>query len=244
MTTPETAAPAPAGSSGIPVVSDALRVIKAMFSPGDTFGEMNPVKPPFWGAWIFVTIIFMVAQFLMSPFQQKIQRMAMEAAGRPTGNMDAFMLIGMAFTPVITLAMICIAALILWVTVSLTGGESRFRQMMSVNVFSWGPILIQQFIMWGVLQSRGLDAVRSAADLRPALGLDLLLPAETGGFLMGLAAGINPFAIWATVIAAVGLQVLVKLDKSKAWTAAIISFLVSLVIGALIAGMFGGAAAG
>lgn len=239
MTATETERPAPADTPGIPIVSDAVRVIKAMFSPGDVYSALNPAKPPFWGAWLFVSIVFMVAQFLMSPFQLKVQRLGMEAAGRPVPeNLQMFMYVGLAATPIITLLMVCIGALILWVTVSLLGGESRFRQMMSINIFSWGPILVQQFVMWGVLQSRGLDSVREAGDLRPALGLDLLLSGESGGFITALAAGINPFSIWCLVISAVGMQVMLKLDKGKAWAAAIVGFAVGLVAGAAIAGLF------
>jgi hypothetical protein len=238
MTTPETAAPAPAGSSGIPVVSDAIRVIKAMFSPGSTFGEMNPVKPPFWGAWLFTSLVFTAAQYLMMPFIYKAQTAAMATSGRPLPGMNVFLISTLVSTPVICLVMVLITSLVLWVTINLTGGEGRYRQVMSINIFSWGPILIQQFVTWGILKSRGLGAVQTAADLRPAIGLDLVLPAESTGFLPALLGSINPFSIWTLVITAVGLQVLLKMKSGSAWTAAIISFLVGAVIAALMTGLF------
>ena len=239
MTAPESAStPADVPSQGIPFVSDFGRIIRAMFSPGAVFEELRPRPRVLW-PWLAVSVIFAIASFLMSPYQMKVQRLAMEAAGRPVpAGMEKFALIGVIFTPVIVIIMACIGALVLWVTVSVTGGESRFKQALSINLHSWGPVCLMQLAMFFVLRSRGVDAIQSRADLMVPLGLDLLLPAEQTGFVRGLANGINPFTIWTMVIVAVGLQVMLKMKASSAWTAAIINFLIGLVIAAAIQGMF------
>jgi len=230
--------PTPA-RGGIPVLSDLLRVVKAMFAPGDAFAEAAP-KAPFWGAWLAVTLIFMVTQYLMSPFQMRAQELVLQEQGRqiPEAMRSMGMIIGLAVTPLITLMIAAIAALVLWVTVSLMGGEGRFKQLLSVNIHSWGPFLIQQFVMFTVLKMRGLGSMTDPRDMQVALGADLLLPAETEGFVRAVAAGVNPFSIWGLVITAVGLQVMLKLEKGRAWTVAIVAWIVSLMVGGLLAGLF------
>lgn len=240
MTAPEaTTAESPSRPSGVPVVSDLMRVIKAMFSPGDAYAEAKPTAP-FWGPWLAVTIIFAIAAFLMSPYQMRMQELQMIEAGRPVPESMKKIgpIIGLAMAPIMTLLISSIAALVLWVTTSLMGGEGRFKQLLSVQIHSWGPFLIQQFVMFAVLKMRGLEAINGPRDMQVGLGLDLLLPAEMEGFVRGLAMGINPFSIWGTVITAVGLQVMLGLEKSRAWTVALVAFGVSLLIGALLAGMF------
>jgi hypothetical protein len=186
-----------------------------------------------------VSILFAITQFLLSPYQMKVQRIAMEAAGRPMPpGAEKFAFIGLAATPIIVIVLACIGALVLWVTVSVTGGEARFKQALSINLHSWGPLIIMQLVTFFVLRSRGLDAIRSREDLMVPLGLDLLLPAETTGFVRGLANGINPFSIWSCVIVAVGLQVMLRMKSSSAWTAALINFAIGLLIAASIQGMF------
>lgn len=240
MTMPEaTTAESPAPARGVPVLSDLLRVFKAMFSPGDAYAEAKPYTP-FWGAWLGVTLIFMVASWLMSPYQMRVQELAMIEQGRtvPESMKTIGPIISLVMTPIITLVIASIAALVLWVTTSLMGGEGRFKQMLSVHIHAWGPFLLQQFVMFAVLKMRGLDQINGPRDMQVGLGLDLLLPAETEGFVRGLAMGFNPFSIWGLVITAVGLQVMPGMEKGRAWTVAIIAFAVSLAVGAVLAGVF------
>lgn len=241
MTAPETASPAPADtpSQGIPFVSDFGRIIRAMFSPGAVFDELRPRPRVLW-PWLAVTVLFGATSFLLGPYQMQVQRAAMEARGQtmPAAAEQMGRVIGIVSMPIVVIALAAIGALILWVTVSVTGGEARFKQALSINLHSWGPLCIMQLVTWFILRGRGVEAIRGPSDMMVPLGLDLLLPAESVGFVRGVMNGFNPFTIWSMVIVAVGLQVMLKLKASSAWTAAIITFVIGLLISATIQGMF------
>ena len=87
----------------------------------------------------------------------------------------------------------------------------------------------------------GPESVTSLADMRVSLGLDLLLSSEStiSGFLRGLLGGIGPISIWGLAITAIGVATLEKQPKGAAWTAATASFVVMLVVAALLQGMSG-----
>ncbi len=238
-----TPAPAPA-SGGIPIVTDAVRLVRALFSPGEVFGEIRE-RPTFWGPWIVVSILFILTQYLLGPYQMRVQELALAAQGREMpAAMAKFRYVGLAVTPVIVLVFAAIGAGILWLGVMVTGEEGPFKKLLVVTIFTWPAAIIHQLVTFAVLRMRGLDAVQAASDLQVALGLDLLLPAETSRFLTAFAGGVNPFGIWGVVISAVGLQVLLKLPSGKAWTIAIAAFLINLLVGASLAGLFGGMAGG
>lgn len=240
MTAPESAStPADVPSQGIPFVSDFGRIIRAMFSPGAVFEELRP-KPRVLWPWLAVTVLFGVTSFLLGPFQMQVQRAAMEARGQtmPATAEQMGRIIGIVSMPIVVIALASIGALILWVTVSVTGGEARFKQALSINLHSWGPLCIMQLVTWFILRGRGVESIRGPADMMVPLGLDLLLPAESVGFVRGVMNGINPFSIWGTVIVAVGLQVMLRMKSSSAWTAALITFAIGLLISAGLQGVF------
>jgi hypothetical protein len=170
----------------------------------------------------------------------QVQRAAMAARGQdmPAAAEQMGRIIGIVSMPILVIVLASIGALILWVTVSIMGGEAKFKQALSINLHSWGPLCLMQTVIFFVLRSRGVESIRGAADMMVPLGLDLLMPAGQTGFLRGLANGVNPFSIWSLVIVAVGLQVMLKLKPGNAWAAAIVNFLVGLVIAAGLQGIF------
>jgi len=75
-----------------------------------------------------------------------------------------------------------IAGGLLWVLVSVLGGEAKFGTLMGVAALSSIPSTILLSIVGTiVLHLQGTGQITSMQDLQPALGLDLLVPAR--GFL-------------------------------------------------------------
>lgn len=240
MAAPEATAPT-AGYT--PVVTDLLRIVRALFSPGDVFEEQRD-QPTFWMPWLILGLAFAALNLLNAPFQQRAAELMLAARGAaaPTSRGLVGQVIGFVVTPLFVLIMCSLAAATLWVPVMAMGEEAGFKRLLSVVVFAFPVRVLEVAVTSIVLRMRGLDAVRSIADLKVALGLNLLLPAdsEVGNFVDGLLGGISPFSIWSLIITAVGLQVLLKLSAGKAWTAAVVSFLIVLLVSAGLAAAFGG----
>jgi hypothetical protein len=241
-----TPVPSPA-SGGIPIVTDAVRLLRVLISPGAVFAEIEE-RPTFWGPYFVIVVLNVVLSYLQQPFQQRIQQLMTERAGRaftePTALRTAISaVLSGALGPLILCA---IVGGVLYVLVSMFGGQTTFKKMATVSIFTWPVTLIQLAVTWAVLNSRGVGSINGPQDMFVSLGADLLLPGDTqiGTFPRLLLAGIGPLPIWKLTLTAVGLMVMGKLGKGQGWTAAIIIYvlavLVAASIGALSMKMIGG----
>jgi len=241
MTAPE-AAPAPAPPARIPFVTDLLRLLRVLFSPGAVFEEQRE-KPTVWIPWLVVSVLMVGMTLLNFPFTRIAMRMAAEAQGRPlpASAESIAMFSGIVVTPVVMLIAIAVSAGIMYLVLIAAGGEVRYKGLMCVATFTSILGFLQLLLMVVVLKLRGPEAIQTVSDLQVSFGLDLLLPQDSTlpRFVEGLLRGVSPFSIWSLVIAAIGVQKVEKQSSGAAWSAAVVSALVMLVVGAVFAG-FGG----
>lgn len=231
------AAPEPQATTAgsyTPILTDFLRLVRAPFAPRGVFEEQQE-KPTFWLPWVVMSLFFMVLAILMLPFSQQIMRVAAEARGGavPPSMGTIGTVIALVSAPVGLLIGVLISAVVLYFVLMISGAEARFTGLMSVSIFIAPITFVQQVASAFVLRARGIESVQSARDIQVSFGLDLLFPVdftEAHRALGALLRGIGPFEIWALVIMAIALTALEKVPKGKAWTAAIIAFVIGLVI--------------
>jgi hypothetical protein len=201
--------------------------------------------------WVLVSIVSIIINWFQKPFQRRVTEIMLQRAGRPLPPETMIKtVLSVLATPIGVLVIVAISAAILYGLASAMGGETSFKKMLTVVIFSFPPILLQQAITVAVLTSRGVASITGPQDMFVSLGADLALPADAnvGYFTRFFLAGIGPLQIWALVIVAVGVMVMAKAGKGGAWTAAIIHFLIILcafsALGAFGASMMAGAGGG
>lgn len=247
MTEPSPAAK-PSGTY-IPLVTDAVRLVRALISPGEVFGEQQE-KPSWLMPWLVISIGAVILTVVQMPYNVRIMEISMQARAAASGNAAAAIppaamqigkIISLVSIPLALLIFGLIGSLVMWIVLMLSGDKVRFRGLMTATVYSQTTALLGMIAGSVVLRLRGTpaEAIRTMQDARPSLGLDLLLGEGTSGFVRGLAAGIGPLQIWGLIIVVVGIQVLEKQKKGSAWTAALVSYLLALVLAAMFAGMGG-----
>ena len=217
-----------------------LDLFRVLYEPGAVFGRVAE-KPKFLAPFIGVAIIAIILGYLMLPYQQAAMasKMAEIAQQNPQAaeNAKKFVGVGILFAPVVYGIILVIIASVLWVLVSIFGGEGKWVTLLSVTTYTSITALLLQAIGLVVLMMKGVDQVSSPTDLQPALGLNLLAPG-TKGFLGAVLGGINPFGIWGMVLNAIGVQVTHKTTKGTAYTVAITAFVIFLLIAGVFAGLF------
>ena len=217
-------------------VIDLFRVI---YEPAAVFERVRE-KRKFLLPFIAFSIIAIILGFLMAPYRQAATASQLAAAAQANPNVAAaagkIAMFSMLAAPVGVLVIVAIGASILWVLVSLVGGEANWRTLACMEFYVGISTILYQIVVFGMLAMSGVSSVHSTADLMPPLGLDLLAP-HAGPSLTRLLGGINPFALWGVFLTAVGVEVTQKTSKGAAWTVAIISFVFSLGIGTLLAGL-------
>lgn len=212
-------------------VMDLFRVL---FEPTAVFEGIRE-RPKFIVPALVVGVLFTIMGYLMMPFRlaSMAPQMAQVAAQNPNAaaQMAKFQSIGVFATPIFVLLFLVVAAGLLWLLVMLVaGGDAKFRTLLSVATYVSLPAILLQVATFIVLKMKGVESVSSPLDLQPPLGLNLLAP-NASGFMSGVLAGINPFAIWGMVLTAIGVQVTHKTSKASAYTVAILIMLFGVLLG-------------
>lgn len=222
-------------------MSAFLDVFRVLVEPTPVFERVRE-KPRFLAPYAVLAVVQLALGVVNLPYLKAGITASMAGRQVPAGGPDPanFAFIGVIAVPIVLILVFLLSALILWVLVSIFGGEGKFGTLLSVTTYASVPAVVLLSIIGSiVLRLKGVEAMTSPQDLQPALGLDLLAPSVTG-FLGAVLKAINPFSIWGLVLTAIGVSVTHQLPRNTSYTVATISF----VIGTLLAGAFSGMGGG
>lgn len=219
---------------------------RVLFSPGAVFAAMRE-KPRILGALLAVMAVQVVVGVLSMPFVRTAMRAQMQ--GQPDMQPEQVEtavqvagVFGIIGPPIGILIMLLIATLLLWVLVSVVGGEAKFKHLFAVSLYALVPAILLQLVGIVILMLRGAESVTSMQDLQPSLGLDLFVGrvADLGSFARTFLQTINPFGIWQLVLVAIGIERTHDVSRGAAYTASIVSFLIVALVASFFAGLGGG----
>ncbi len=228
-------APVEQGGGG----SSLLDVFKVLFEPAAVFERVRE-RPRFLLPFLVICAFQIVIYFVNLPFLKA--GMAAQMASRPAGGPDPskFLFIGAFFIPIGIAIALLLGGLILWVLVSVFGGEGKFGTLLSVSTYASVPSVVLLAVVGTlVLHLKGVGQITSPQDMQPALGLDLLVPGAKG-FMGAALKAVNPFGIWGLVLTAIGVSTTHRLPKNTGYIIATIGFLIGVLIAGAFGAMFGG----
>jgi len=216
-----------------------LDVFKVLFEPTAVF-ERVAQRPRFLVPFLVMCAIQIAIYFANMPFLKA--GMAAQMASRPAGGPDPsqWLFVGAFFIPIGIGIALLLGGLILWMLVSVFGGEGKFGTLLSVSAYAAVPSVVLLAIVGTiVLHLQGIGEITSPQDMQPALGLDLLAPGAKG-FMGAALKAINPFGIWGLVLTAIGVSTTHRLPKNTGYIIATITFLIGVLIAGGFGAMFGG----
>jgi hypothetical protein len=206
--------------------------VRVLFDPTAAFERVRE-KPRFLAPFVALALAVVLITILQLPYSKAA--MVAQMSQRPNITPDQvqtalkFASLGVVMAPVAYAIILVINAFLLWVVVSLVGGEARFMTLLSVTTYASIAYVLLSAVGLIVLTMRGTSAIASPLDLQPALGLDLLAP-DAKGFALALLRGINPFSLYGLFLTATGIAVTHRTSKGVAYTAAVLQLLVALTI--------------
>ena len=212
---------------------------KVLSEPTAVFERVRE-RPRFLVPFLVVVAVQLALFIINLPFYKAATAAQMAARPVPAGGPDPmqFLWIGAAFIPVVFAIIYLINGFVLWVLTSLTGGEGKFKTLLSVGLYGSIPAVILMSIVGAIiLRLQGVGEITSQQDLQPSLGLDLLIPSS--GFVGAVLKGINPFGIWALVLTAIGVSTTHRLPQRSGYIVATVSFVITLLIAGMFAGLGG-----
>jgi hypothetical protein len=223
-------------------VGAVLDLMRVLVEPTAVFERVRE-KPKFLTPFVALALAAVLIAILQLPYSKAA--MVAQMSQRPNVTPDQvqtalkFAAVGVVAAPVAYAIILVINGFLLWMLMSLVGGEARFMTLLSVTTYASIAYVLLSAVGLIVLTMRGTSAITSPLDLQPALGLDLLAP-DAKGFALALLRGINPFSLYGLFLTATGLAVTHRTGKGVAYTAAAIQLLVVLTITGLFTGMGGG----
>lgn len=237
-------------------MSEVATLGNIFFEPGNTFEDLRR-KPRFIMAGLIVIIAAAIFQvlFIQKVGFENIVRARIEASSQteslPKEQKDkiieqqsspVFKAISYAILPIALIVIFLLGGLIYWLGANAMGGTARFLHGVSVWIYSsFPPTLIFMIANIIVLFLKSVDDI----DLNTAQGG--LIQANPGFFIDGksqpvlaaLFSGIDLFAIYGWILAAIGLQKVAKISSGAAWAIVLILGLLGITIRVAWAAMFG-----
>jgi hypothetical protein len=142
-----------------------------------------------------------------------------------TGTMEKFAVIGyVVFLPIGVL----LTGAILWAVSRLVDAKETFAAAMMIATYSQIPRIVELVV--NALQGLLLPPEQITSHYSVTLGVGRFLDPNTNPFVMTLLGGIDLFTIWTVVLMAIGLSVVAGIPRSKAAIAAVLVWLVGLII--------------
>ncbi|ALC92418.1 hypothetical protein AM500_23610 [Bacillus sp. FJAT-18017] len=212
------------------VKQPAPSLIGIFTSPIETFERIRK-KPKIWVPLLIVTIIEVVAMWLMSRLMKPS-----DVAGPGISEQDLDMVL--AFTKytmigsgvLIPILTVLISSAIYLAITKIAGSPVTFRQLFSMNTYIVFVTSVGHLLNMIIGNLIGTSYETHVTSLGGLLGKDT-----------GVLGAIEVFTIWSTILTAIGLHKVAGLSKWLSWTIAIIFFLIGILM-ALLGSMIPGGA--
>jgi hypothetical protein len=234
MTTPDFAAPAPASSS---VIED---IIDIFHSPSAVF-ERRRANPKFWAAFFILTLLMAAVGYVMlknlstvmdaqfAKQSAEIMRKNPQITEDQLANMrrmgQTFAPVGFALTVIVS---VFVLGLGVWLVGKLFDSAADLRQSMVIATFASFPKLIDLLLAAVMAMTMGTGNATNMFAATPSAAR--FAGSDASMTVLGALSRISIGTIWATVLIAIGLHVIGRIPKQRAYIAAFVLWVVGTVI--------------
>jgi hypothetical protein len=215
-----------------------------LFSPGESFATL--ARTPMWGWAAIIGMLLVVAATIISMPEilkigqiaqaQAISQMSADAQARAHQNLASFagvirvsIIVGSFIGPWIGWL---IAAVVFLIGALASKADAKFGRAWTLAVNSFVVFGLGQLVNSVILAMRGPDSISAPADAYAIPSLAMFAH-DSPKLAAGLYA-FNPFNLWFYAVAAIGLQIVMRMKPPAAW----ITVLIYALIGAGIASGF------
>jgi Yip1 domain len=190
----------------------------------------------FWiGPLVLFSVVSFIASYLLLPMTQHVMEVAPIPAGtspeqyqKSINMVLTFQRISMYFAPIIVAIIFLIQSAVLLGSSAVMSVGAKLRQLFNLVA---GCSLIQVLSSIAavvILKAKG--EVSTVAELRPALGLDIFVPAGTNKFLTAFLGYFSIFEIWWIVMMALIYSAAFRVSKGKAFAVILPLIILSILL--------------
>ena len=234
MTTPDITAPAPASSS---VIED---IIDIFHSPSAVF-ERRRANPKFWAAFFILALLMAAAGYVMlknlsavmdaqfakqsAEIMRKNPQITEDQLATMRAMNEKFAPVGFAVVVIIS---VFVLGLGVWLVGKLFESTADLKQSMVIATFASFPKLIDVLLAAVMAMTMGTGNAANMFAAMPSAAK--FAGSDASMAVLGALSRISIGTIWATILVAIGLRVIGRISKEKAYTAAFVLWLVGTLI--------------
>ena len=214
-------------------------------SPRETFESINQ-KPTWLVPFVIVLITFLVFQFLTLDIQLQDRMAILEARDMPAAQFEAaksqmegpMKYMGFIIGPIFMLiVLVILSAIFLFTGKTVMGGESKFKNVFSVVVWSGLIGVVGMLIKLLMILPKGtMQGVTTS--------LAIMLPTPEMGqkasFLHRLLSRFDIFTIWQIILWIIAFAVVFKFATKKSATMVISLWVIYIIVAVVMGGFLGG----
>lgn len=238
-------------------MSEAATLGNIFISPGETFEDLRR-KPRFILGILTILFLTTAFQFLfvnkigaermkaftLEQMEKNPQVQSMSAADKENMIEGQQKIAGYTryMIPVIFLIVIAIGGFVYWLAAKAMGGSGNYWHGLSTWVYaSVPPVVVSTLANILILFLKSPDDIDIAASQRGLIHANpsFFIDGKTSPVLATLVGTLDFFQIWGWILAAIGLQKVMRLSKASAWSIVLILALISLafrIMGAYFSG--------
>jgi hypothetical protein len=234
MTSPHTSTPAPASTS---VIED---IIDIFHSPSAVF-ERRRANPKFWAAFFILTLLMAAVGYVMlknlstvmdaqfAKQSAEVMRKNPQITEDQLANMrkmsETFAPVGFAVTVIVS---VFVLGLGVWLVGKLFESAADLKQSMVIATFASFPKLIDLLLAAVMAMTMGTGNATNMFAATPSAAR--FAGSDASITVLGALSRISIGTIWATVLIAIGLHVMGRIPKQKAYVAAFVLWVVGTAI--------------
>lgn len=235
MTTPDIVSSAPASQ---PSVLDDI--IEIFYAPSRVFARQRD-NPKFWGAFFILSILFALGMWVMfrnlsgvmdAEFARRSQAMLQKNPQLTQEQLDKGRRLGQTVAPFFGIIGAVVATLVLGVGVWLAGklfdSRADLKQGVMIATFASFPKIIDLILAAILALTVGTANITSMAAAGPSAAR--FAPQDATPMVLGVLSRFSIGVIWATILIGIGLHVVGRIPKGRAYAAAIVLWLVGTAI--------------
>jgi Yip1 domain len=233
MTSPEGVMPAPAVTDEASVMDD---IIEIFYAPSRVFARRRD-NPKFWAAFFILSILFAIGIWVMMRNYADVLdvqlRKQMDAAMAKNPQMtaeqaDTGRRMGEKIAPIGAMFVGIISTLILgfgvWLIGKLFDSKANITHGLMIATFASFPKIVDLVIAAVQALVMGTAGVTNMMAAGPSLAR--FAPSGTSNTVIALLSRFSIGTIWATILIAIGLHIVGRMAKGRAYTAAIVLWLI------------------
>jgi len=191
------------------------------FSPARLFEDIKEGNAPWWQAWLWLSIIYVIVGYASIPINIALveinpQNLSAEQVDQQLAFFEGIgKWVQIGATPVILLLVTLAVSGLVYILVSILSEKANFKKFFALSLYTSIVSSLANVIATLVVRMKGVDAIRTADDAKFSIGLRFLVP-EEGALVKALLASIDFFAIWSFVLVVMGLMHLFEMTRRQA----------------------------